>query len=191
MALSRWWRRGHALFRGLKRSQPFKARLKTLAKPTLELLEERLAPTGTPNYWKAPAGSGPGDWGLAANWSLGHVPNSTEDATFDGRSQRSATILSGEQGIAGNVAGIMITGAYKGAINDGLITLTIGADGFALANGTSTWPATGRLREAHLARLTELSPSPPPARKRSIAADRVFTIWRIPAPARFSWSIMP
>src|SRR5262245_56680567 len=53
-------------------------------RPSLEILEDRRVPTA--NVWSALAGP-PTNWNNPANWSLGHVPDSTEIATFDGTSQ--------------------------------------------------------------------------------------------------------
>src|SRR5437899_4069215 len=79
-------------------------------RPRLEVLEDRRLPSAV-NTWVAPGSSG--NWNTEANWSLNHVPTSTEVATFDGSSAAVCTIDAPAMG-TNAVSGINITSSYLG-----------------------------------------------------------------------------
>src|SRR5262249_21065474 len=103
-------------------------------------LEDRWLPS-TINTWVAPGSSG--NWNTAANWSLGHVPTSTEVATFDASSAAVCTIDAPAMG-TNTVSGINITSGYAGPIQDsgGIVT---GPDGFVQAGGSFAVTGSGNL----------------------------------------------
>jgi autotransporter-associated beta strand protein len=116
--------------------------------PRLETLEERCVPTGTPNTWMAVGASGL--WNTSGNWSLGHVPTSSEIATFDATSS-AACIIDAPAAGTNTVSGINMTAAYLGAIND-TADIMIGADGFIggtfAVTGSTTITVDGDWAEA-------------------------------------------
>jgi autotransporter-associated beta strand protein len=111
-----------------------KVRRKVIAalyRPRLEALEDRWLPSSI-NTWVAPGSSG--NWNAAANWSLGHVPTTTEIATFDASSTTVCTIDAPPNG-TNTVSGINITSGYTGSIQD-TVDIVFGPDGF-VQNGAS------------------------------------------------------
>ncbi len=77
-------------------------------------------------------GGGVGDgnkWSCGANWSTNSIPTSSDVATFDGTSTKSATIDSSI-----NVLGIDINTGYSGTITQSA-TATIGSSGYAQDSG--------------------------------------------------------
>jgi len=94
-------------------------------RPLLEVLEDRCVPA-TVNTWSA--ADAIGTWNTAANWSLGHVPTSSEIATFDASSTAFCIIDAPAMG-TNTVSGINMTATYAAGITD-TADLTIGADGF-------------------------------------------------------------
>jgi autotransporter-associated beta strand protein len=102
----------------------------SLFRPRLELLEDRCVPS-TANYWSSVGGA---SWNDPSNWSLGHVPTSTEIATFDAHSLIPCTIDAPAVG-QDTASGIAIGVQYPGTIS--LVTnLTLGSDGFTQSGGT-------------------------------------------------------
>jgi autotransporter-associated beta strand protein len=100
-------------------------------RPRLEALEDRCLPS-TANIWAAPAGP-PSNWNTAANWSLSHVPTSSEIATFNSTSQTFCLIDAPATG-TNTISGLNITSLYGGQIQD-TADLIIGSDGFVQAGG--------------------------------------------------------
>ena len=96
----------------------------------VELLECRCL-LSTVNTWVASGSSG--NWNTASNWSLMHVPDSTEIATFDGSSSAACFIDAPMTG-TNSVSGINITLAYATFLFSES-DLNIGADGFIQAGG--------------------------------------------------------
>src|SRR5207245_10766659 len=100
-------------------------------RPRLEVLEDRCLPS-TANIWSAPVGPAT-NWNNSANWSLGHVPTSSEIATFDNTSQTFCLIDAPAAG-TNTISGINIAAQYGGQIQDAA-DLIVGTDGFAQAGG--------------------------------------------------------
>jgi autotransporter-associated beta strand protein len=99
-------------------------------RPRIEALEERWLPS-TLNFWRPGMGS-TDMWNTASNWSLGHVPGSTEIATFDGTNTAPSVIDAGPD----TVFGINITSGYTSAVFLTAANLILGAGGFAQAGGS-------------------------------------------------------
>src|SRR5437870_5197574 len=83
-------------------------------RPRLEILEDRCVPS-TVNTWVAP---GPdGFWNVDSNWSLSHVPNSTEIATF-GPISKAVCFIDAPAAGTNTSSGINITADYPNIIVD-------------------------------------------------------------------------
>jgi len=72
--------------------------------------------------------SADGKWSTDANWSLGHVPTSTETATFDATSNTNCAI-----DLAVNCLGIDINAGYTAVITQGNFNIVLGTDGFNMS----------------------------------------------------------
>lgn len=91
------------------------------------------------NVWSA---SGASTWNTAGNWSLSHVPTSTEIAYFDNTSVQGCTV-----NVAPSIAGLLTTTGYTGAFSDAgyaftvVSTITLNTAGTLTLTGT--WTQTG------------------------------------------------
>ncbi len=83
--------------RPIRRSRLLLCRRPPLARPVLEILEDRLAPATI--TWSNPAG---GDWDTGSNWTGGNVPEASDNAVISIALNSGATITHG-QAIADSV----------------------------------------------------------------------------------------
>jgi hypothetical protein len=119
---------------GIESSNPgSKPRTPSRGALRVEGLEERWTPVTISNVWQY-AGAGAGDWDTVTNWSLGHVPTTTEDAIFLNTSSQQSCVCNSSP----TVGSLQIVGGYTGKVtlNKG-ITLSNGGQ---LASGTIDQP---------------------------------------------------
>lgn len=75
-----------------------------------------------------------GNWSVDGNWSLGHVPDSDETATFDNTSVNNCTANSATESY-----GWDIKATYSGTVAQGTNDIYIGVGGFAMAGPGPTF----------------------------------------------------